>query len=389
MKQETRTHDTAHFIIIFLLVSFNLRMAFSAADPLLVQIMQSQHLGVSSSGLFGLLPIMALGVAAPIGARLVAWVKPGMLIIYALLIATAGVFLRSSGGMTGLFGGTIIIGLGLGVAGSVILGVARQVVPDHVPELMSAYSACVSLGTAVGAGAANPVALLLGGWRPGLLFWGIPLLLATGMWAILMLHRRNRHTRQPAMKAPMLPLLRQPGARMVTLYYLFRVASSWLLIVWLAALLRRRGMPAVEAGLVLSLATACQIPSALLAGIMSRWLGGMRRLMLLATLVAVGACWGLLLGPLHIWLLFATALGIGLGSIFAVGMTLIAATEPDEAGTIALSGLAQGVGFIGGGLLAWLAGLSLNLPGPDWWIAGLYTAFAITGLYFGLRCPAK
>lgn len=387
MSKENR--DRVHFVIIFLLVSFNLRMAFSAADPLLVQIMQSQHIGIGSSGLFGLLPIISLGVAAPLGARLVGWVRPGMLIIYALLFATAGVVWRSSGGIPGLFGGTIIIGLGLGIAGAVILGIARQAVPEHLPELMSAYTACVSLGTAVGAGAANPVSLLLGGWQRGLLFWALPLLLATGAWSTLMLKRRNEHTRQPAMRAPMLPLLKQHEARMVILYYLFRVASSWLLIVWLSALLRRRGMPPIEAGLVLSLATACQIPSALLAGITSQWLGGMNRLMTLASILAVIACWGLLELPLQWWLVFAIMLGLGLGSIFAVGMTLIAATEPDEAGTIALSGLAQGIGFIGGGLLAWVAGLSLQLPAPDLWVAGLYTLFTLTGLYFGLRCSNK
>ena len=47
--------------------------------------MHDLGLGISSSGLFGLLPVMSLGVAAPLGARLVAWVRPGYLIIYAML----------------------------------------------------------------------------------------------------------------------------------------------------------------------------------------------------------------------------------------------------------------------------------------------------------------
>ena len=98
-----------HFIIIFLLVSINLRMAFSAADPLLVPLMRDLGLGISSSGLFGLLPVMALGIAAPLGARLVAWVRPGNLIIYAMLAAVGGVVWRSYGGIPGLFGGTVII----------------------------------------------------------------------------------------------------------------------------------------------------------------------------------------------------------------------------------------------------------------------------------------
>ena len=389
MTHPQKNHDTAHFIIIFLLVSLNLRMAFSAADPLLVSLMRDLGLGISSSGLFGLLPVMALGIAAPLGARLVAWVRPGQLIIYTMLAAVAGVVWRSYGGIPGLFGGTIIIGLGLGIAGSVILGVVRQVEKAYLPTLMSAYTACVSLGTAIGSGAANPVAHWLGGWQLGLLFWGLPLLVAAALWSGLVLHSRNPHTQQHTLKAPILPLLRKRAAIMVSLYYLFRVASAWLLIVWLAALLRRRGLAADEAGFVLALATICQIPFALAAGALTRKLGGMGRLMTLATMAAIAACWGLLIAPLALWVLFAPLLGFGMGSIFALGMTLIATTEPDEAGTIALSGLAQGTGFIGGGLLAWAAGMGMNTPNPPLTLSLLYSLFALTGLFFGLQCRQK
>lgn len=379
-------NTSTHFIIIFLLVSLNLRLAFAAADPLMAPIMRDLGLGVGSSGLFGLLPVMALGIAAPLGARLVAWVHPARLIIYAMLAAVGGVVWRSYGGITGLFGGTLVIGLGLGMAGSVILGIVKRVAKEHLPTLMSAYTACVSLGTAIGSGAATPVAHWLGSWQQGLLFWGLPLLLAAALWGELVLHSRNLHTQQKTLKAPILPLLRKKSAIMVTLYYLFRVASAWLLIVWLSTILRHRGMPADEAGFVLALATVCQIPFALTANQLNHLLGGMRRLMTCATLAAVAACWGLLMAPLSLWSLFAVLLGFGMGCIFAIGMTLIATTEPDEAGTIALSGLAQGIGFIGGGLLAWLAGMVMRLPMPDAWLAALYTMLALCGLWFGLRC---
>ena len=389
MPGQPRPTNHLHFIVIFLLVSVNLRLAFSAADPLLVPLMQDLGLSISSSGLFGLLPVMALGIAAPLGARLVAWVRPGHLIIYAMLAAVAGVIWRSYGGIPGLFGGTVVIGLGLGIAGSIILGVVKQVEKKNLPTLMSAYTACVSLGTAIGTGASTPVAHWLGGWQHGLLFWGLPLLLAAMLWGGLMLHKRHLHTQQRTLKAPILPLLRKRAAIMVTLYYLFRVASAWLLIVWLTTLLRHRGMHPDEAGYVPGLATICQIPFALAAGVLTRRLGSMGRLMAIATLAAIAACWGLLTAPLSLWVLFAILLGFGMGSIFAIGMTLIATTEPDEAGTIALSGLAQGVGFIGGGMLAWAAGLSLRLPMPDLWLASLYTLLALCGLYFGLQCTKK
>lgn len=375
-----------HFIIIFLLVSFNLRMSFSAADPLLVFLMRDLGLSVSDSGLFGLLPIISLGVAAPLGSKLVSLIHPRLLIIYALLLAIGGVVWRSYGGIVGLYGGTVGCGLGLGITGSVILGIVKQEFPADIPQLMGAYTACVSLGTAVGSGAADPIALALGGWQPGLLFWGLPLLIATLLWAELIYFSPTEPKQQHTVKAPITPLLHQQKAWSVSLFYLFRVAGAWLLIVWLATIMRRRGLPLVEAGLVLALSTAFQIPAALLSSRISEWLGGRSRLMTASILTSTAACWGLLLAPLSLWPLFSACLGVGLGCIFALGMTLIVENAADEAATVALSGLAQGMGFIGGGLLAWLASPIMQTARPDIWMAVAYSIFALSGLFFGLQC---
>ena len=67
-------------------------------------------------------------------------------------------------------------------------------------------------------------------------------------------------------------------------------------------------------------------------------------------------------------------------------MTLIVECSADEATTVALSGMAQGLGFIGGGLLAWVASPVMQTSRPDLWMAGIYSLFALSGLIFGLRC---
>ncbi len=380
------SHQRIHFIIIFLLVSFNLRMSFSAADPLLVFLMRDLGLSIDGSGLFGLLPIISLGIAAPLGARLTGLIRPRLLIIYALLLAIGGVAWRSYGHIAGLYGGTIIIGLGLGITGSVILGIVKQEFPDSVPQLIGAYTACVSLGTAVGSGAADPVALALGGWQNGLLFWALPLLIAVILWGELIIFSPAQRNVSHTLHAPIAPLLRQSKAWYVSLFYLFRVAGAWVLIVWLATLMRRRGLPLVEAGLVLAVSTIFQIPAALLSSHIAEWLGGRTVLMVVAILLSIVSCWGLLLAPLELWPLCSALLGTGLGCIFALGMALIVESAANEATTVALSGLAQGIGFIGGGLLAWAASPAMQSNHPDIWMAGIYSLFALCGLCFGLRC---
>lgn len=383
MPDTTDHRYRIHFVIIFLLISFNLRMAFSAADPLLVFLMRDLGLSIGSSGLFGLLPVITLGAAALLGARLVEVIRPHMLIVYALSAAVCGVVWRSYGGITGLFGGMVIIGLGLGITGSVILGIVKQLFPGELPELMGGYTACVCLGTAVGSGASDPIALMLGGWRNGLLFWALPLILATLLWVELICRNRPPEVRRGTLRAGITPLLKQKKAWMVSLFYLFRVAGAWLLIVWLATLMRRRGLSLVEGGLVLAVATACEIPGALLSEFLIRLIGSKTRLMQIAIPMSVISCWGLLEAPLNLWPMFAGLFGISIGTIFSLGMILIVENSADEATTVALSGLAQGMGFIVGGLLAWGAGFAMNTHRPDVLIAALYSAFALCGLVFG------
>lgn len=378
--------STFHFVLIFLLISFNLRMAFSAANPMLDTLIVDLHLSPSDSGLFALLPVMAMGVAAPLGARLSCLIRPRLLIVHALAAAILGVIWRSYGGIPGLYGGTVITGLGLGITGSVILGIVKVQYPQYLPELMGGYTACVCLGTSVGSGSATPIALMLGSWQKGLLFWALPLLIALILWVEYLVNSRDKLVNPHPINASMLPLLRQRRAWDVTLFYLFRVAGSWLIIVWLSTLMRLRGLGAIEAGLVLSLATVFQIPSSLLSHQFAVWLGSRRRLMLVTIPLSCVACAGLLEAPLDLWPLFSILLGLCIGSIFTLGMNFIVEGAADEAGTVALSGMAQGIGFIVGGALAWLVSSSMLLPHPELFILGFYTLFALSGLAFGLRC---
>lgn len=374
-----------HFIVVFLFICLNLRLSVAAADPILSVMMRDLGLHVGSSSLFALLPIMALGVAAPLGARLVAWVRPRHLIAYAMGVGIVGIVWRSYGGGVGLFGGTVFIGLGLGIVGSVILGVVKDLFPNRVPELMGAYTACVCLGTSLGSAASDPITLALGGWQRGLMFWVWPLLLALALWVELIHRAHPFNLQQNTLNAAIRPLLRQRKAWWVSVFYVFRVAGAWALIVWLATLMHRRGLALEEAGLALGLVTACEIPATLLSDHMVQWLGSRSRLLWVAAPLSVAAVFGLLVGPLAWWPVFSVVLGLCIGFIFTLGMTLIVENSADSAATVALSGMAQGMGFILGGLLAWCASAVMDTEEPHVWMACVYALFALGSLISGLH----
>ncbi len=383
---ETHPHfHRVYFVVVFLLICLNLRMSFSAADPLLVMLERDLHLDLKDSGVFAVLPVMVLGIASPLGARLVDYTRPRMLILYSMCLALAGILWRSYGGMSGLYGGMVLIGLGLGVTGSVILGIVKQVFPKHVAWMMSGYTACVCMGTAIGSASAEPVALWLGGWRSGLAFWGISLAVVTLLWLFLARSHSDGSAAYHTLKAPVIPLLKKKTAWMVSLFYLFRVAGAYLLTIWLSSLMRRRGMDAVDSGFVMAFATVCQIPAALFSVWLIRLAGGKEQLMYWAIPLSVLSCWGLLFAPLHWWPVFACIFGLGIGAVFSIGMSLIVERAADEASTVALSGMSQGIGFICGGLLAWLGSLCVDHAHGDLLIAGLYTVYSMAGLYFGIK----
>lgn len=373
------------FLLVFLLICFNLRMSFAAADPLLLYLERDLKLNLADSGLFAVLPVMVLGVSSTWSARLIGIMRPRMVVLIFLLLAIAGVIWRSYGGMVGLFGGMVLIGIGLGVVGSVILGILKEVFPARSGEIMSGYTAFVCLGTAVGSGASLPLASVLGGWKAGLAFWVIPLLLAAGLWLVLMRKLKNAGgVMHRPVQARILPLLRQKKAWSVAFFYLFRVAGGYLLTIWLASLMRKRGMEADESGLVLAWATVCQIPSSLLFGQIVRMLGGQARLLMIAMPLSIVACWGLLFGPLDVWAVFSALFGLCIGAIFTLGMGLMVQRAEDEATVVALSGMSQGLGFMVGGLLAWAGNFWMSNPHAERYMAVLYTVYSVGGLIAGL-----
>lgn len=374
-----------HFLWIFLLISFNLRVSFSAADPLLGTIMGDLGLGVESSGLFALLPVMALGIAAPLSIRLVNHLSPRYLIAAALALALFGVLWRSTGGLSGLYAGTLCLGLGLGTTGSVITGLVKQVWPQKSSTLMGAYTACVCLGTSLGGASADWLSLELGSWREALLCWAAPLAITLVWWWVHIHRNHPANIRHLTLQCSITPLLREPKAWCISVFYLFRVAGAWLVIVWISTLMRRRGLPAEEAGLVMAVATVSEIPASLATAKIARCIGGTLRLMQLVLPGSAFACLALLLAPLTWWPVFSVLFGVCIGCIFTLGMTLMVEQAADESTTVALSGMAQGVGFIGGGLLAWVCSYPMEWPHPDWWLGGLYTVFALAGLLFGRR----
>lgn len=141
-----------------MLIALNLRPALSSLAPLLRQIEASTGLSSSAIGLLTTLPVLCLGLFAPLAPRLARrWGSERTLGAILALLA-AGIVLRSLLPPLGLFLGSLIAGACIGILGVLLPALVKRDFPAQAGQLMGLYTMMLCIGAAVAAGATAPLA---------------------------------------------------------------------------------------------------------------------------------------------------------------------------------------------------------------------------------------
>ncbi|HWD31660.1 MAG TPA: MFS transporter, partial [Pseudomonas sp.] len=244
------------------LVALNLRPALSSMAPLLSLVSESLGLSASQAGLLTTLPVLCLGLFAPLAPVLARRFGSERVILGILLTLAAGIAVRSAFGSTGVFVGSIMAGASIGVIGVLLPGIVKRDFPKHAGTLTGVYTMALCLGAAMAAGATVPLSEHFGdSWSLGLGFWLIPALLAALIW--LPQARQGHGAHHVAYRVR--GLLRDPLAWQVTLYMGLQSSLAYIVFGWLPSILIGRGLSPTQAGLVLSGSVIVQLISSLSA----------------------------------------------------------------------------------------------------------------------------
>ncbi|OAI94339.1 CynX/NimT family MFS transporter [Pseudomonas putida] len=363
------------------LVALNLRPALSSMAPVLGDVSGSLGLSGSQAGLLTTLPVLCLGLFAPLAPLLARRFGSERVILGVLLCLAGGIALRSNFGSFGIFAGSLIAGASIGVIGVLLPGIVKRDFPNHAGSLMGVYTMALCLGAALAAGATVPLGHHFGDdWRLGLGVWLVPALLAALIW--LPQARQGHGAHHAAFQVR--GLWRDRLAWQVTLYMGLQSSLAYIVFGWLPSILIGRGLSPVEAGLVLSGSVIVQLLSALTAPMLATR-GKDQRLaiviVMLLTLVGLFGCLYAPLGGLWGW---AVVLGIGQGGTFALALTLIVLRSRDAHVAAHLSSMAQGVGYTLASAGPFAVGLVHDLSG-GWNALGWIFAVIGTGaIGFGL-----
>ncbi|MFQ3789646.1 MFS transporter [Halomonas sp. A29] len=334
----------ALFLFLMVLVGLNLRPALSSLAPLLVRIKAETGLTPLAIGALTTLPVLCLGIFAPLAPWLAKRMGPERTLSLSLGILILGLLLRGVPAVPLLFIGTLLAGAAIGIAGTLLPALVKRELPGGADLMTGVYTMALCLGGALGAGLSIPLANLLGGWRFSLVSWGLLAGLALLAWVALM-PRTPRPIATPPAGGSMRELLAQPLAWQVMLLMGTQSSLAYIVFGWLPTLLQARGYSESESGWMMGASVMVQLISALGAPWLARFSRDQRPALLLV-LGCVGAGLWILLQADASWRWLGVALlGLGQGGSFSLALTLIVLRTANSRLAGKLSGLAQGGGY--------------------------------------------
>lgn len=344
-----------------ILIGLNLRVGVASVGPVLGDILTDLDLSATTASLLTTIPVFAFGAFAFLTPDLTRRFGMHRVLGVVMIVLAAGIALRLQPSLAALFGGTILVGAAIAI-GNVLLPTAIKSDFSHRAGLMMGlYSTALFLGAAMASGLTVPMLSVFdGSWRWALGIWAVPAVLAALLFVPQL--RRSRRVKGPKGtlatdggpgeigEPPFRAILRDPIAWAVTGFMGLQSMSYYAALTWVPAIFAESGMPAGQAGWMLSFSAfpaivTCLFTPAIAGRLRPRWLS----VVISAALIAA-AFLGLLLAPVpgaYVWM---TLLGLGQGSAISLSLSYIVWRSPDAHHTGHVSTMAQGFGYLFAGL---------------------------------------
>lgn len=361
-------------------VAFNLRPALASVGPLIPEMRAGTGLSNAALGVLTSLPLLAFAVFSALSPALGRRLGVERAVAGALVLIVIGTGIRGLPSVEVLFGGTLLLGIGIAVGNVLLPALAKRDFADRSGWITSLYSSSMGLGAAVAAGVSVPLAQWTG-WRAALALWAVPGVVAFLWWLPRV---RESSPVSGGRTGGIRRALSSPLAWWIALFMGLQSLSFYVVLAWLPDLLTALGSSEAEAGWLLALSQATGLGGTLLIPLWADRLTDQRRIVWLLATLEILSLVGLLVPQVVPPALSVGLLGFVLGGTFGLALTflLVRAADPDSASD--LSGMAQSVGYLIAALAPPLIGLLRDVSGgwalPVWTLIAVVMGKAATGL---------
>ncbi|MEV4108062.1 MFS transporter [Nonomuraea sp. NPDC049695] len=384
--RRTTTGPLAWLLVLgIVLAALNLRTAVTSVGPLLDQLAGALGMTSVGTGLLTTLPVLAFASVGAITPTLARRVGEHRLLLLALVTLGVGMLVRSLVGSAPVFLVSSAVALSGGAVGNVLIPtLIKRHFPARTGIMTTVYTTALAAGTMLAAAATVPIERASGDWHIALGVWAALAAVAAIPWLALLRSEPERDT--GSRDAGIRGLLRSRLAWMVAIYFGTQSMIAYVMFGWLATILTDSGFSTSQAGVILGVFTALNIPVSIFVPMVAARFRDQRPVVVgLVAFYAAGFL-GLWLGPADLALVWVVLISVGMGS-FPLALTMLALRTRTPEATAALSAFAQSAGYLIAGAGPLLVGVLHEVTGgwalPFTLLLMVLLAQLFTGLYAG------
>lgn len=347
-------------MLALVLGAINLRPGITSLAPLIERIAAELSLSRGLISLTTALPVLCMGLLAPLAPRLA--VRFGLERVIAGCLGLIGLALAARLGShhsAVLIGSAAALGAGIAIAGPLMSGFIKRHFHDRVGRVVAWYALSMTVGGAAGAVLTEPVVVLAqGGWHLGLAAWAIPAGVAMLLWLCL----PNRAEKAEEGGAAGLPL-REPRAWLITAFFAIQAGLFYALATWLVARYGEAGFSSLRSNSLFSLFMLMGLPSSFVLPWLAQRFGNRYHLLLACGFISTLCLAMITFAPTQVPELWALLLGLGLSGSFSLAMVLPLYEVNSSLAVSRWTAMMLFAGYSLGSLTPVLAGLGRDLAG--------------------------
>ena len=377
-------------LITFIVLAANQRGNFIGVGSLIPLIRVDLGISNTVAGMITTLPLLIFIFISPQAAGIGKRFGLGRTLLVAFYLILIALPLRSSFGIVGLFAGTALLSVGLGLGNVLLFSFIKLRFSNKVGVVTGIYSTAMAATSAIAIGISVPIATTLGlGWQFALGMWVIIAVLSIILW-----HERLRHdavfkieTKNNTVdKSYEKIVYKIPLAWRFAFCNGMQVLLFYAVTAWLPSIMQSKGYSLEQAAFFSFYYQVISLPTTLVVPMLCARRDSQRSILLIfGTLLFTGTLLYPFVNSFFFVLLAITLAAVGQGAAFAITNTFVSLRVDNAQQSAALSGMIQTMGFIIASLAPTVMGLMYDMTNS--WTMPYILLIVVSALWLILGLP--
>ena len=334
-------------VIGIIFAAISMRSPMSAVGPLVGFIQTDLGMSSSAAGLITTIPLLLFAFVSPLAGLIAPRFRTPSVVLASLILIVMGGLLRSYSGISGLYFGTTLLGLGIGTLNVMQLAIIREQFPEQIGLMTGLYTTSMNLFSAMGSGLSISAFHIVNNWRNALSMWSTIAFIAIIIWLKISQTGIFRKINTSALPVRLIrENLKTRKLWLISGFTGLQAMIYFCVMAWLPSILSSKTGNIQTPGMLMLLLQIVSLMSGFIASILTQKLRSRLPIVIAASsLYLSGLLLVLIYSSLPGLIIGCTLIGLASGTSFSYALVLIGLNGSTLQETAWLSGFSQMIGL--------------------------------------------